>query len=40
MNFIITMRVVAVRSVIQQQFWFAEAILTKRFVEATKSFSP
>jgi len=23
-----------------QQFWFAEAVLTKRFVKATKSFSP
>jgi len=23
-----------------QQCWFAEAILTERFVEATKSFSP
>jgi len=38
---IITIYVVVTASLLSpQQYWFAEAILRKRFVAATKSFSP
>jgi len=37
---VVTIHIVVTIETSPQQFWFAEAILTKRFAEATKSFSP
>jgi len=41
--FVVTIHIVVITTEIvtkPQQFWFAEAVITKRFAEATKSFSP
>jgi len=37
---VVTIQIVVTIQVVTTTIWFAEAILTKRLVEATKSFSP
>ena len=37
---VVTLQIVVTIEIVTTTIWFAEAMLTKRLVEATKSFSP